>query len=58
MTDDVMADIAVTEPVAAGPAPPVANEESSLPEAVEAKPAESAIPVDTEPAPESGEEEK
>jgi putative membrane protein len=55
---DIVSGITATQPIAAEPAPPAANEESSLPEAVKAEPAGTAAPVDAEPAPEPGAEEK
>ena len=49
--EDVVAEIGVTEPVAAEPVPPVADEEPSPPETVETEPTGAVVPAETEPAP-------
>ena len=56
--EDVVADIAVTEPVAAEPSPLLAEEEPTPPEVAKAEAAGDAVPAEPEPAPDPGEEQE
>jgi len=56
--EDVVAGIAVTEPLAAEPPPPVADEEPAPPEVVEAEAADTAVPAEPEAAPDPGEKQE